>query len=303
MVAFKNMQRSTFVFGVLCAVLAGVLTATGSWLWRKAAEPSAPFVSETRLEIGLPDMRDEKDGDLVAASSAVLWDSEAGVIKFEKNGFERRPIASLTKLMTIMIAIDLGVDWGKEMIIESDEWRIGGRLVLAPDEFVTMRDLLHASLMGSANNATLAFVRGVGVTKKEFIFEMNRKAIELGLEQTEFVDVTGLNPGNVSTAYEVAKIAEAAFNDYPIIQEVTSKEKYKYVLGGSGREHTIVNTNNLIVDYDYPLTGSKTGYWYEANFCLVVKGSGDLSDTIAVVLGAPSEWDSMSDVRTLLEMP
>ena len=75
-----------------------------------------------------------------------------------------------------------------------------------------------------------------------------------------------------------------------------------HVLGGSGREHTIVNTNNLMVDYDYPLTGSKTGYLYEANFCLLVKGANDLSGMIAVVLSAPSEWDSMSDARALLEM-
>jgi D-alanyl-D-alanine carboxypeptidase len=247
-------------------------------------------------------MRDDDGGELVASESAMLWNTEADVIKYEKNGFERRSIASLTKLMAAMVAIDQGVDWGKEMTIGSEEWRIGGRLVLAPDEFVTMTDLLHASLMGSANNATLAFVRGVGVEEKEFIYEMNRKAIELSLEQTEFVDVTGLDPGNLSTAYEVARIAEVAFNDYPIIKEVTSKEKYGYVIGGSGREHTIVNTNNMMVDYGYPLSGSKTGYLYEANFCLVVQGTGDSSDLIAVVLGAPSEWDSMSDVRTLLEM-
>lgn len=296
------MQKSTFIFGVVCAMLAGLLTATGSWLWNKTTEPLVPRVSGTRLEIGLPDMRDEKNGELVAADSAILWNTEVGVIKFEKNSFERRPIASLTKLMTAMVAMDLGVDWDKEMTIEPDEWRIGGRLVLAPDEFVTMSDLLHASLMGSANNATLAFVRGIGIDQKEFIFEMNRKAIELGLEQTEFIDVTGLNPDNVSTAYEVAIMAETAFNDYPIIKEITSKEKYKYVLGGSGREHTIVNTNNLIVDYGYPLTGSKTGYLYEAFFCLVVQGSGGSENMIAVILGAPSEWDSMSDVRTLLEM-
>jgi len=201
-----------------------------------------------------------------------------------------------------MVAIDLGVDWNKEMKIEDDEWRIGGRLVLAPDESVTMSDLLHASLMGSANNATLAFARGVGTSKQDFITEMNRKAIKMGLEQTEFVGVTGLSPDNVSTAYEVAKIAEMAFNQYPEIQEIASKKKYKYAIGGNGREHTIVNTNNLLVDYDYPLTGSKTGYLYEANFCLVVQGSAKADYAIAVVLSAPSEWDSMSDVRTLLEM-
>jgi len=272
-------------------------------LWHINSEEESPTVSGVKLDIGLPDMRQGGNEGMVESISAVLWDEEGDVIEFEKNGFQRRPMASLTKLMTAMVAIDSGVDWEQEMTIEPDEYRIGGRLVLAPDERVTMRDLLHASLMGSANNATLAFVRGTGMNEVDFIRAMNRRAIELGLEQTEFVDVTGLDPDNVATAYDVARMAAMAYSEYPMISEITSKLNYKYVIGGSGREHTIVNTNNLMVDYGYPLSGSKTGYLYEANFCLAVRGSGSSSDRVAVVLGAPSEWDSMSDVRTLLEMP
>ena len=107
------MQKSTFVFGMICAMLAGVLTATGSWLWGKTEEPTVPLAAGTRLEIGLPDTRDENNSDIVSSDSAVLWNSDVDIIKFEKNGFERRPIASLTKIMTAMVAIDIGVDWTK----------------------------------------------------------------------------------------------------------------------------------------------------------------------------------------------
>jgi D-alanyl-D-alanine endopeptidase (penicillin-binding protein 7) len=295
------MKRSTVVLGAVCLMLGGALVGTAMALWPALSAPEIP-VGETYFEIGLNDVRPNGNSDIVESDSALLWDSEAGVIKYEANGFERRPIASLTKLMTAMVALDYGVDLDKEMTILPEEYRIGGRLVLAPGESVTMRDLLHASLMGSANNATLAFVRGVGVDEAEFLRAMNRKAIEIGLEQTEFVELTGLDFHNISTAYEVAKIAETAWRDYPIIAEITSKIKYQYIVRGSGREHTIVNTNNLMVDYDYKLAGSKTGYLYEAGFCLVVRKADD-NNLIAVVLGSPSEWDSMSDARTLLERP
>lgn len=295
------MKRSTAILGGVCLVLGGGLVGTVMALWSALSVPEKP-AGEAHFEIGLNDVRLNENSEIVESASALLWDSDAQVIKYETKGFERRPIASLTKLMTAMVALDYGIDLDKEMTILPEEYRIGGRLVLAPGESVTMRDLLHASLMGSANNATLAFVRGVGVDEDEFIRAMNRKAIALGLEQTEFVELTGLDLHNTSTAYEVAKIAETAWRDYRIITEITSKNKYQYTVGGSGREHTIVNTNNLMVDYDYKLAGSKTGYLYEAGFCLVVRIASD-KNLIAVVLGSPSEWDSMSDARTLLERP
>ena len=142
-------------------MLGGALVGTAMALWPALSAPEKP-ASEAHFEIGLNDVRPDGDSDVVESASALLWDSEAGVIKYEANGFERRPIASLTKLMTAMVALDYGVDLDKEMTIMPEEYRIGGRLVLAPGERVTMRDLLHASLMGSANNATLAFVRGGG---------------------------------------------------------------------------------------------------------------------------------------------
>lgn len=293
------MKKSTLILGGVCLMLGGALAGTVAALGPRLIK-SEERVNQTNFDIGLNDVRTEGNSDVVESASALLWDSEAQVIKYEVNGFERRPIASLTKLMTAMVALDFGVDLDQAMTILPEEYRIGGRLVLAPGESVTMRDLLHASLMGSANNATLALVRGTGVDEAEFIRAMNRKAIELGLEQTEFVELTGLDFHNISTAYEMAKIAESAWRDYPIIAEITSKIKYQYIVGGSGREHTIVNTNNLMVDYGYELAGSKTGYLYEAGFCLAVRKAAD-HDLIAIVLGAPSEWDSMSDARTLLE--
>lgn len=294
------MHKSTICLAGLCLVLSVAVGAVVWWLVLiPEAEPAA--VVEGVLQIGLPDVQANKNRRAVNASSALLWDTGAQVIRFEQNGFERHPIASITKLMMAMVALDFGLEWDKEVTIEPDEYAIGGRLVLSLGEFVTVRDLMHASLMSSANNATLALVRTLGVPEEEFVRAMNRKVIELGLEQTEFADVTGLDPGNVSTAYEVARLAEVAWRDYPVIAEITSKTEYTFTVGGTGREHTIKNSNKLITEYGLSLTGSKTGYLYESNFCLVVQGAGTLGNRIAVVLGSPSERDNLNDTKRLLE--
>ncbi len=294
------MHKSTICLAGLCLVLSVAVSAVAWWLVRIPEAEEAAMV-EGVLQIGLPDVQSNKNRRAVNASSALLWDTRAQVIRFEQNGFERHPIASITKLMTAMVALDFGLEWDREATIEPDEYAIGGRLVLAPGEFVTTRDLIHASLMSSANNATLAMVRTLGVPEEEFVRAMNRKVIELGLEQTEFVDVTGLDPGNVSTAYEVARLAEVAWRDYPVIAEITSKAEYTFITGGTGREHTIKNSNKMITEDGLSLTGSKTGYLYESDFCLVVQGKGTLGSRIAVVLGSPSERDSLNDTKKLLE--
>lgn len=295
------MNRVTFLWASLSGVLAAALVFVGWQLWHESREPVAePELSS--LELGLPRVHATRDSELAQAESVLLWDTETNVILFERGGFVRRPLASITKLMTAMVALDYGIEWDQEMAIRLDEYGAGGQLLLHPGETVTMQDLFHASLVGSANNATLAYVRGLGIDQQEFVRMMNRKAIELGLEQTDFVDVTGLSPHNVSTAYEVARLAEHAFSKYPRIAEATSQAAYTFTIGGSGREHTIRTTNKLISEEGIHVTGSKTGYLYEAGWCLVVQGSEALEHRIAVVLGSPSEDASFDDTQTLLRL-
>ncbi len=296
------MQKSTLILGTICLLLSVALGIALSFLTYAIQLPPATEQVAGNMDIGLPNIA-PSDQPTTDSVSTILWDQNADIILHADNAFERRPIASLTKIMTAMVAIDTGIDWNKVMAIKPEENVIGGNIAIAPNETLTMRDLFHASLMGSANNATLALVRGSEVPEKEFIDAMNRKAIALGLEQTEFMDVTGLDPRNQSTAYEMARLAETAFNEYPNIAAATSLLRYEHTFGVTQRNHTIVNTNNLMVDYGYQLSGSKTGFLNEAGYCLAVHGANKQSNRIAVVLGAKSEWDSMNDVKNLLEMP
>lgn len=296
------MHKYTLVFGVLAGLFA---VATGVTFWHvSTATPATPPDSAPHVPLSMPVLGALERTELAPGSSAVLWDSVSQSLRYEENAFERRPIASLTKLMTAMVAIDLGLNWDTTGTINLNEYGLGGNLLLHPGETVTMRNLFNASLVGSANNATKAYVRLLiqekDLTEDEFVQEMNRKAIELGLEQTVFFEPTGLSPKNISTAYEVARLAEHAFTAYPDIAKASSQTAYTFTVGGSGREHTIRNTNKLIAEKGETATGSKTGYLDEAKYCLAMQGAGERSRFIAVVLGSPSQEENETATVQLL---
>ncbi len=295
------MPRSTIIFAMLSLILA-LTTAAVTWrLFHYSRQSSAPLAGGASVDLGLPGI-EPSSSRKYTAGSALLYDVNAGAILFEQDAFTRRPIASITKLMTAIIALDQGINWDRWVTIAPEEYVQGGRLLLQPGEEVTMRDLFAASLIGSANNATLALVRELGMPKQEFVRAMNRKAIELGLEQTEFTDVTGLDPDNISTAYEVALLAQVAFNKYPEIADVTSRQEYVFTVRNSQREHTIKNSNKLISEWGEQLGGSKTGYLYESRYCLVAQGSGEQANRIAVILDSPSEVEHFADIKKMLHM-
>ncbi len=261
-----------------------------------------PLSGGSSIVLGLANGGEEPTDGTFRAESALLLNTDTNTISFQQNAFARRPLASITKLMTAMVALDHGIDFNKEANILPREYGVGGELVLTPGETVTMRDLFNASLLGSANNATEAYVRQLGISEEEFVQEMNRKAIALNLEQTEFFDVTGLNPKNVSTAYEVATLAHHAFSTYPEISKATSQKEYTFIVKGSGREHTIHNTNKLVLTGNMEVTGSKTGFLYEAGYCLVVQGAGKNKDRIAVVMNDISEDAQFAEISRLINM-
>lgn len=295
------MHKSTVFFSLISL---GLALATGFVLLKLREPQELPNVATSestlvqRIFGGSVSSRLEEDEE--SEISLLLLDMKEEKIIEQQNPFEQRPIASITKLMTAMVALDYGMPWEQEVSIQPNEYVVGGKLQMYPGERATVRDLFHASLIGSANNATLAYVRELGIPKDEFVNQMNRKAIELGLEQTHFEDVTGLNTENVSTAYEVALLASAAFEQYPDISAAASRRDYPITFRGSGRTHTITNTNRLVIEEGDHVAGGKTGFLYEAMYCLVVKGSGEYADRIAVVLGSVSEDEQFALVKKLL---
>lgn len=233
----------------------------------------------------------------VYARSAVVFDPVTGEVLFEKNAARSVPIASITKLMTALVFLDQKPELSTEVEVTRVELLGGGKTQLRRGEEVALVDLLHMSLMCSDNVATRVLARESGVSSEEFLSQMNRKAVELGLNETRFVETTGLDERNVSSATDVARLMRAAA-DVEMIRSISTTRSYDFRT--SRMAHHIGNTNRLLYSR-YEILGGKTGFISEAGYCFVTWVRTGGRDLIAVVLGAPTNATRFADVVRLVQ--
>ncbi|MBI4280933.1 D-alanyl-D-alanine carboxypeptidase [Candidatus Uhrbacteria bacterium] len=249
-----------------------------------------------------PRLRDPRSrGVVVSAQSALVMDSRSGKILFEKEANQLRPIASLTKLVTVLVLLDLEPDFESLVIMEASDGQGGSGLVFDEGEVVSKRDLFRASLAASANDATVALVRTSGISESEFIYRMNQKVAELGLRETRLVEVTGLDPKNVSTATEIALLLRRV-REIPLLREITQTQRFT-VVKNNGQQQELRSTNLLLGSFlnqkPYHIVMAKTGSLDEAGFCLaLVAGEGD-HEVIVVVLGSETHFSRFDDAKAL----
>ena len=233
----------------------------------------------------------------VWARNAIILDPATGEVLFEKNSDRSVPIASLTKLMTIMVLLEQKPDLSREVEVTRTELSGAGHTQLRNNELVTLEDLLHMALMCSDNVATRVLARESGLSADDFLARMNRKAIELGMTHTRFVEFTGLDERNVSTAADVARLLHAAA-DVERIREISTTRSYAF--RSTRRLHEVRNTNRLLYSR-YEILGGKTGFISEAGYCLATWIRTQSRDLIAVVLGAPTNATRFADVVRLVQ--
>ena len=221
----------------------------------------------------------------MTAKSAIVIDKNSGSVVFEKNTETIRPIASLTKLMTVLVFFDHNPGWDKAVTMQKSDYVGGGMLWVKEGAKISVKDLFYATLVGSRNNTAEALARATGLTRSEFIIEMNAKAEAMNLTKTHFVDPTGLDEKNVSTAFEMAEIAKVAFAKEEVLKATTTK-LYKVKPVGSKVLYSIKNTSKKVLDRDLVITGSKTGWTDEAGYNLVTQAKSEGKEMIALVMGA-----------------
>jgi len=231
----------------------------------------------------------------LTADSYLAIDKQTKKELVAKAADEVRPIASLTKLMTDQIIVDQLSDWQQRVTLETSDFRQGGSFYLRNGEQLSTDDLFHLSLIASDNVATLALVRQTGLTESEFVSLMNQRARLLGLEKTVFIEPTGVDPQNQSTARELMIIASQAFAKKKI-QEITNLNNY-YIKVNEGEQRLIRNTNLLLADQGVKALRGKTGYIPEAGYCLASElAANDSNSFYVVVLG--SDYDEGRFVET-----
>jgi D-alanyl-D-alanine endopeptidase (penicillin-binding protein 7) len=233
----------------------------------------------------------------VYARNAILIDPATGEVLFEKNSSSQVPIASLTKLMTALVFLEQKPDLAREVEVTSSELFGAGHTQLRRGEVVSLGDLLHMSLMCSDNVATRVLARESGLAAPDFVARMNRKAAELGLKGSSFVEFTGLDEHNVSTAADVARMLHAAAHD-SLIQSITTTREYEFRT--EHRAHAIRNTDRLLYGH-WDVLGGKTGFIHEAGYCFATWIRSQGRDLIAVVLGAPTNATRFADAVRLIQ--
>lgn len=248
----------------------------------------------------------EKDAPDITkgAKSAIMIEYTTGEILYNKNANEKRSVASLTKMMgliLIMEKIDNGsIKTNEILTVSKNAKEMGGsQLWLDEGEKISVNDLLKGITMASANDAMVLMAERVSGTEEAFVKEMNKKAKSLGLKNTNFVNCTGLDEeGGYSSAYDMAQIAKELLKHQKIL-EYTSKYE-DYIREGSEDKSWIVNTNKLVRFYK-GADGLKTGYTDEAGSTLAVTSLRDGLRLIAITLGYDNTTSRNTETMALLD--
>jgi len=238
----------------------------------------------------------------ISATSGIAIDGATEHVLWKRNADVPLPIASLTKLMTALVFHETNPDFNAEVTIEGSDQSnvIGSRLYVQPGEVMTVRDLFYSSLVGSANNATKALARSTGLSEEDFIQRMNDKARSLGLSNTQFFEVTGLDPNNHSTVYEYARVARRAFGNSVIKEALTTRE-YIFETIDKKISHRITNTNQLLQDGDVTLIGAKTGYLDEARYTFVCEAEEGGHEIFVVLFGSHSSEARFAEAKEIIQ--
>lgn len=238
------------------------------------------------------------------AKSAIMMEASTGEIIFEKNSHEKLHPASMTKMMSMLLIlenIEKGViNWDDIVTISSNASSMGGsQILLETGEQMSVSDLFKGIAVASGNDAVVAMAEKIAGTEDEFVKMMNKRALELGLTDTNFKNCHGLDDTNhYSSASDMAKIAMELVKHEKLFEYTSIYEDY--LRENTDRKFWLVNTNKLVKFYN-GVDGLKTGYTSEAGYCLTATAKRGNMRIIAVVMGEPESSIRSSEVSSMLD--
>ena len=254
------------------------------------------------LALSVPTAQAAASAPTVNCGAAVLMEKETGTILYEQNSHDKLEPASVTKVMTLLLvmeALDSGrISLEQTVTMSAHAVSMGGSQIwLKEGEQMTVRDLLKAVAVVSANDGAVALAELVAGSEESFVSLMNQRAAELGMADTTFVNCTGLPAaGHLTSAYDIALMSRKLILNHPSIREYTT------IWMDSLRDGAfqLTNTNKLIRFYD-GATGLKTGSTDSALYCLSATAERSGMELIAVVLKSPTSQERFDAARALLD--
>ncbi len=235
---------------------------------------------------------------VITSKSAIAVDKKSKKVLWSKNADKRLPIASISKLMSVLVFLDLNKDLDEIFKIEKEDTVREGVYKIREGDRVYIRDLLHSALIASDNNAANALIRASGVSRENFIEKMNKKAKELGMINTRFVEPTGLSYANISTAQDLVILLEEALSDDTVSNILKLK---RYTINTlNGNVYYISNTNKLLWSY-IDIVGGKTGFINESKYNLAVATKNNDDIIYIIILGSKSIDDRFKDAKSVYD--
>ena len=238
------------------------------------------------------------------AKSAIIMEASTGDILFEKNSYEKLPPASMTKIMTMLLIkenIENGnISWDDEVTASENASSMGGsQIFLEAGEVMSVKDMVKGIAIASGNDAAVAMAEKIAGTEEEFVKLMNNRAKELGLENTNFKNVTGLEAENhYSSAHDMAVMARELIKHEKILEFTGTYEDY--LRENTDKKFWLVNTNKLVRFYQ-GVDGLKTGYTGEAGYCLTSTMKRGNMRIITVVMNEPDSATRNSETVKMLD--
>ena len=235
-------------------------------------------------------------GPEVSAQSAVVLTADTGAVLFEKDGHTPRPVASTTKIMTALLALEAAQERGDPLVDITQEMVAveGSSMGLQAGDSISLTGLAAGMLLASGNDAANAAALYLDASLESFAARMNQRAAALGMEDTHFVTPSGLDGedaqgmAHLSTAYDMALLARVALEDQAF-RQLCSSPSLAVEFAEPVKRVTYTNHNKLLTQYQ-GCVGVKTGFTKEAGRCLVSAAERDGALLIAVTLNAPNDW-------------
>jgi D-alanyl-D-alanine endopeptidase (penicillin-binding protein 7) len=249
-----------------------------------------------------PRYKTDANGELVPdirAAAAIIFNPVNGEVLWEENAQDKRSIASITKVMTTVVFLEDNPDLTQDVTVERSDVYAASTTYLRANERLPLSEVLHLALIASDNAAARILARVSHGGTASFVERMNEKALELGLENTSFTDPSGLNPENISSAYDLSRLISFAAADErisPIMRTAT------YAVRTNRRTINIHSTNRLVMEKmdGMDVMGGKTGFITKAGYCLATLLRLPQGNQVAVVvLGAQSNPGRFWETRHL----
>jgi len=233
----------------------------------------------------------------VRAAAAIVFDPQTGEVLWGQNQHDQRSIASLTKLMTVLTFMAASPDLSEQVQVTSADVRRASVTYIQPGERVSYDNLLHLTLIASDNGAARVLARTSEGGMSAFVSRMNDMAVYLGLTNTHYTDPSGLDAGNVSTAYDISHLLAVVTQDAELSAILRTP---RYEIQTNRRKFTIRSTNRLLDGQDVDVLAGKTGFIRRAGYCLATLLQVPQGSQVAVVvLGATNSAVRFAEARNL----